>query len=1101
MWTFALTLYCAATPSTELLLQTGHNQVITGIAFANTSGTVASIGGDRRLLVWDPASGLAEHRFEHPKHSMTAIAWSSDDRLIAVGSNYGEVSVYSFPGFALQASLIPGRNNEWTKGLAFVGEHLVVSMWSGVHAYNTKTWAKEAVAVDVADESGFVATHHPSQRYFLSRQLGMIRKELGGTGIGRASAVMMDGKNHKPLRWFTAPMSTKQVAISADGTMLAGVATGMMINHSKDLYVWNTATGQLVQTFSFGVDPEAYISGVEWLDAKTLLVAQGKNLHWLTVGAKEPTHTLKLNVGTAQIAADHLRRTAALTFQNERVIQLYDLSSKLAGDALRQRVGEPSLQLNTARAPHELVVGYSDRLRVWDLAVGKMTPGLPTSVNRWETIATQKQRRLAVLETPGAALRGTSADFIVNVGTFGEGSIARQISEEARALVLDDDQTSGFIANHAGVSAIKQVGDKFKASSFIKGNSPDGLALSPDGKVLAVGTQGGDVATYDTKTKQRRSKSAAAIPHSPARKLGFSPNGKFLGVASMGGDVWLFDAGTLRHTVVVKQPREYSATYRQAFAFSIDSKWFAASGDSAEVVVINTQTREPVKRFLAGSGGVSSLSFTPDGRYLVSGAVDGALRLWRTSDFAQVASLVAVDDGDFLITTPDLYYMASRGALNAVALKQGTDTYAFEQFDAHLNRPDIVLERLGYASAATLDLMRSAVKRRMSRLGVNSEVDVASLFTAVPELQVTQVGDGSAVTAAAAAVFVVESKSVRQQRALNVWVNDVPLHTSRGQAVSGLAYRGEVKVPLSFGRNRVQFSVVDERGVESKRRTFNVQRTGDPKRATYFVGIGVSDYDDDTYDLEFAAKDARNLGELFSKSGKVLTLLDKDATKDGLIKVKNFLQEATEDDLVVVFVAGHGLVSSDLEYYFATRDIDFAKPETHGLRYDELEGLFDGLRARQRVLLMDTCHSGEIDKPEVMLADASSSLPGGSKVRAVATRGLKAKTAVGVSGVDAVLSQLFSDVRKGVGAVAITSSGGTEFAIESSDLKNGVFTYAWREALEQRKADKNGDGQVQVSEARDYVFARVRELTRGLQNPTTRRDVIDSDFSLVRAAN
>lgn len=1085
-------------PNTELLLQTGHNQVITGIAFANTSGAVASIGGDRRLLVWDPASGLAEHRFEHPKHSMTAIAWSSDDRLIAVGSNYGEVSVYSFPGFALQASLVPGKNSEWTKGLAFVGDQLVVSMWSGVHAYNAKTWAKEAVSADVAEEAGFVATHHASQRYFLSRQVGMFRKELGGTGFGRASAVMMDGKTHKPMRWFTAPMSTKRVAISADGSMLAGVATGMMINHQKDLYVWNTTTGQLVQTFSFGVDPEAYISGVEWLDAKTLLVAQGKNLHWLTLGAKEPTHTLKLNVGTAQIAADHLRRTAALTFQNERVIQLYDLTSKLAGDALKQRVGEPSLQLSAARAPHELVVGYSDRLRVWDLAVGKMTPGLVMSVNRWETIATPKQKRLAVLETPGAELRGTSAQFVVSVGILGEDPVARRISEEARALVLDDAQTSGFIANYAGVSAIKQVGDKLKASPFIKGNSPDGLALSPDGKVLAVGTQGGDVITYDAKTKQRRGKSTSAIPHSPARTLGFSPNGKLLGVASMGGDVWLLDASTLRHTVVVKQSREYSATYRQAFAFSVDSRLFAASGDSTEVVVIDTQTREPIKKFLAGSGGVSSLSFTPDSRFLVSGSVDGALRLWRTSDYAEVASLVAVDDGDFLITTPDLYYMASRGALSAVALKQGGDTYAFEQFDAHLNRPDIVLERLGYASPATLELMRAAVKRRFSRLKVSPDVTVDVLLTAVPELAVTRLGDSSSVTTAAVATFAVESKTARPQRALNVWVNDVPLQSTRGQVISGLAYRGEVQVSLSFGRNRIQFSVVDERGVESKRRTFNVQRTGGAKRTTYFVGIGVSDYDDDTYDLEFAAKDASNLGALFRKSGKVLTLLDKEATKEGLTKVRNFIQEASEDDMVVIFVAGHGLVSSDLEYYFATRDVDFAKPEARGLRYDDLEGLFDGLRARQRLLLMDTCHSGEIDKPEVMLADASNALPAGTKVRAVATRGLKAKGTASASGVDALLSQLFSDVRKGVGAVAIASSGGTEFAIESSELKNGVFTYAWREALDQLKADRNHDGQVQVSEARDYVFARVRELTHGQQNPTTRRDVISNDFSLVR---
>jgi hypothetical protein len=49
--------------------------------------------------------------------------------------------------------------------------------------------------------------------------------------------------------------------------------------------------------------------------------------------------------------------------------------------------------------------------------------------------------------------------------------------------------------------------------------------------------------------------------------------------------------------------------------------------------------------------------------------------------------------------------------------------------------------------------------------------------------------------------------------------------------------------------------------------------------------------------------------------------------------VKSFLASAREDDIVVVFMAGHGLLDSKLDYYFASYDIDFAQPEVKGIAY------------------------------------------------------------------------------------------------------------------------------------------------------------------------
>ena len=50
------------------------------------------------------------------------------------------------------------------------------------------------------------------------------------------------------------------------------------------------------------------------------------------------------------------------------------------------------------------------------------------------------------------------------------------------------------------------------------------------------------------------------------------------------------------------------------------------------------------------------------------------------------------------------------------------------------------------------------------------------------------------------------------------------------------------------------------------------------------------------------------------------------------------------------------------------------------------------------------------------------------------------------------------------------------------------------EGLTTGSADLNSDGEVLVSELRDYVFDKVSRLTNGRQNPTARRENLEFDF-------
>ncbi len=271
---------------------------------------------------------------------------------------------------------------------------------------------------------------------------------------------------------------------------------------------------------------------------------------------------------------------------------------------------------------------------------------------------------------------------------------------------------------------------------------------------------------------------------------------------------------------------------------------------------------------------------------------------------------------------------------------------------------------------------------------------------------------------------------------------------------------------------------------------------------------GVSRYANPEWNLKYAAKDAQDILErVKARSGssygeiKQLLITDREATKESLGKIRDFLSKATVDDTVLMFVAGHGLLDSKYDYYFGTSDIDFDNPSGNGIAFEEFDDLLAELPCLRKSLLIDTCHAGELDEDEKkMLASAQTNpnqvvamLPSGA-------RGMTIKPIEGARGKSEWydrLQGLFVDLRRGSGSTILSSSAGAEYALESSEQKNGLFTYAVLEALDGKEgSDANKDGSVTMSELANYVKTRVAALTNNKQTPNVRRVNLEGDFSL-----
>lgn len=142
---------------------------------------------------------------------------------------------------------------------------------------------------------------------------------------------------------------------------------------------------------------------------------------------------------------------------------------------------------------------------------------------------------------------------------------------------------------------------------------------------------------------------------------------------------------------------------------------------------------------------------------------------------------------------------------------------------------------------------------------------------------------------------------------------------------------------------------------------------------------------------------------------------------------------------------------------------------------------------------MDTCHSGELDKEEVEESKAEDVRLGDVEFRAVGA-GVRQKEGFGFENAGELMENMFVDVRKGTGATVISSAGGAEFAMESSQWQNGLFTYCLLNGLQTKKADSNHDGEIHVSELRAYVYDEVTKMSGGKQKPTARAQNLSIDY-------
>jgi WD40 repeat protein len=647
------------------------------------------------------------------------------------------------------------------------------------------------------------------------------------------------------------------------------------------------------------------------------------------------------------------------------------------------------------------------------------------------------------------------------------------------------------------------------------------MAVSENAHLFAVGGERGWIQLYDLKEQNKSFAFQSLSPSVKCIAKGSKNSAYFLGYDNGQLKMWDFETNKintflppesrvdkwLKTSYEVIELDSTSAILKRTKAGQIQSKsnkvkyrrveWQNDLRD-VKLTPIKKYKESPlngsIPQIKEGNRGLNVLSYSRISDSLALAGMENGFLYWLDNDNRVVLKSFSPRSNDFFHVTPDNYYYASKTALSYVGAKFNGQLVGFEQIDLMYNRPDRVLQSLPYFTDEYILLLKRAFEKRLEKMNVDVIEGISSLTLpqCISSLNTIPLNTDEVKHKIS---FKAES-SDSPLKALHVLINGVPVYGKFGLPISGITYEKEVEVVLSTGENVVQLFVENQKGLESLRHQTQVLVRGKYMPSLYVLSIGSGKFIDSKFNLKYAAKDAHDVASYFGntnyfKDVQLTLVTEQEVNRVNVMQAISTLNKAHIEDVIIVFYAGHGVLDVNLDYYLSSYGMDFTYPQENGISFADFEQQLSLLPCRNKLLLVDACHSGEIDKNEVFVA---------SNTTVEENEELQFRSgllSIGVEGSQSIFQlskTIFADLRKNSGVITISSASADEFALEGGKWKNGAFTWCLLDGLSSGAVDANKNGQISVSELQHYLFEKVPEMTDGKQTPTSRVEIIGKDF-------
>lgn len=160
--------------------------------------------------------------------------------------------------------------------------------------------------------------------------------------------------------------------------------------------------------------------------------------------------------------------------------------------------------------------------------------------------------------------------------------------------------------------------------------------------------------------------------------------------------------------------------------------------------------------------------------------------------------------------------------------------------------------------------------------------------------------------------------------------------------------------------------------------------------------------------------------------------------------LSDFLKKTNVNDQVVLFMAGHGMLDSKNKYFFAPHNMDFGKPEANGIAFESIVNSLKNTPAKNKLLILDTCHSGNtLDVEAQTKTKVSHSKAGARGSEAITLTEPKYK-------VSDITKFLLADFLSTSGVTIISAASGGDLALEHPGWGNGALTKSFMEMIKRK---------------------------------------------------
>ncbi|HOZ29963.1 MAG TPA: caspase family protein [Bacteroidales bacterium] len=1080
---FSLTLVMASySQNIRLVPPVGHTAQITDVDISSDGRFIVSSSVDKTVIVWDYATGREIIKF--------------------AGTNFGAVSCeFSDEADKVYSAGWDGKVREWSL-LKFDQTAVWDGFDNGINCLSVFPDVKKVAIIGNAGTLKILNTKDGS----IDKEIAVSKSACYGLDVGSKGKIIATGDINGNLKIFNAKdlsllheikaneYQIKSISISPDETILVTSA------YDYKIKVFDVKTGKLLHEFSD--EYQMWSSCDISYDNKKLaaVTLNGKLYEWNLESGELlfSMQTVSLMSTAVKYKPDG-KEIVACGSSNE--INVY---KSIEGKLIKTFVGSTSPIESVDAVGEEFTLAsahWDSRVHIFNMFKCKMINTAFVNNSYLSQVCLLKTGKDAVIASmsPG-----------INIFNYHNSDISNFLDNESGiySMVFSKDESMFALSMHDSTVYVYSTIDKSLLSSYKhKGDVMD-VCFSNDGKFLCSVSRDKSLIVYSVENKKvyREFKNLG----SEAESVAISGDGNTVAAGLWTGEIVMIDIPTSK---IVKTLKPHIWIVKDMEFSPINDYLCSASWDRT-ICMTDWVNSEPVAKYTGHTGSVISVDFSDDGLYVVSGGWDNQIKILDSRNLEEICCVIPVGEEDYLITTPELYYMGTPDAARKVSFAVGIQTYGFDQFDLQYNRPDKVLEILPFADKSMIPVYKKAYDKRLEKTGFN--IDYFEKDINAPSIFIKNIDDIQLLTEKEYTQIEISAfDTIHFIDRYNVYVNGVAEYGSNGKNVRKSNVKTinvSEKVKLSQGLNKIEVSCINTAGVESLRNSVEVFYTPlEPeKNDIYVISMAVAEYQNAQYNLNYTVNDGREIVSVFNDMSSdyniiIDSLFGINCTRANFVSLKEKLQNTNVDDIVIIHFSGHGLLDEDGDFYFATYDVNFTDPSQNGLEYDLIEGILDGIPARNKLVLIDACHSGELDVTISSENIADNTTPVDETAQsALAAKGVIMYNVPGDETGDQlensydIMTEYFADIRKGTGSVVISAATGTGFALEIGDLEHGIFTYVLVKGLRDMEADYSGDGMISVSEMREYIFTNVEKMSEGYQKPTARKDNLVNDFIIYK---